>query len=514
MSKKQSKSIKALDAANKSQIEQLNIMKKALSVRDNYSNPMLQQGQYTYDPINGANYTANRMITWDMLRINNIERSESIICKGVKYKATMPLIKGVDIKSSEITAEDVVKLQKQLSKLTKPLSSIIYQGEMYGGAAGLIYINGQTSVTQLLKPLDVSAIKKGDFLGIKPLERWFSCNPSGDIIKELGKSTGIYDAELLGEPLYFNVRLSPSSPTLKVHRTRLIFYNTGMLPDIEKRIEQFWGVSTIERIWTQLYNYNTATREAVRALNGLNIRVVKLEDLTSDYGEISDSTRELLEAKLNTMKAGLNNAGMLFLGGEDEFDYKYASLSEVSAILKEVKTDLANNFEVPYSYLFGDGTLTSQINENEFTSIKQIQEWFIRPWFEKLLPIIYRHLFGKDIPEYTISFKKIRDVSDKDIAEVISKVGNVVLDSYKVGAMPKESLIKSLSEITSNTSDVFNNVDEEYINEVKGETYNQDQVKLASALNKGQVVSAEEQRGGDNNEKKDVAPKDKVGEMN
>ena len=250
--------------ATPEQISELKNMRDRIfgMVYDSFTNTALNQGLYTNDPKNTSSYNPNHRITWDVSNIMQIEREESIFRKILNYKASMALTK-IDINSKDMTSEQIRYIKKQLEKLYKPLYDMLYQGGAFGGSACLICIKGQMSEKELMKPLNADTVQADYFLGLKTLERWFSCTPTGDLIESIGDN-GIDDPNLLGEPLYFKVRLGgKNTRQVKVHRTRLLIFPDGSLPEIQRKIENYWGVSLLERIWEPLNRYKVAINAVI-----------------------------------------------------------------------------------------------------------------------------------------------------------------------------------------------------------------------------------------------------------
>lgn len=480
-------------------------------VEDSYSNPILNLGFNTGSPLNATMYKPNPMLTWDMFRIQQMEREQPILRRIVEYK-TSSMLKGIDISSLELTSDQIKVIQKKLKDLYKPMYSYIYQGEFYGGGAGLMLFKGDLdNEINLLKPLDISQIKKDSFLGIKPLERWFGCNPSGDLVDTLGTSSGVYDPELLGQPLYYNVRFGgKKSKSYKVHRSRLLLYNTGHLAMITKKMEQYWGVSVVELMYESLNRYNTIINAVANMFIISSTRVMKVDEMT-DTSQLTQKAVDGMKNKFELMSSMSNFSNILVLGADDEFDYQSVSMANVSDVLKSQRLDLCSCAGVPMSVLFDDGVNDTQTTENAHKNIKEKQKLMMTPMYDTLIKVICKSDLGIEAPIFDISYLSIRDVSEKDKADIIEKASKSLLETYKSGAMDTETFIRSLSEICNNISDIYSNFSEEFVNTNGKLTYTDREIKVAQALNKGGDSVEKEKFGGkENNEK--PTPNVKVGE--
>lgn len=497
-------------------IEQIREIKQLYTnIYDSYSNYALSQGLGTTDFLNATQYLANNRMTWNITNIMQVEREEPIFRKILNYRASMSL-KGFDINSKDMKAEEIKVIKREIKKLYLPLYQLIYQGEAFGGGASLICIKGQMSERELMKPLNIDMIEPGYFLGLKTLERWIGIHPSGELVESIGDN-GVDDPNLLGEPLYFKVRLGgKKSKQYKVHRSRLLIYTTGMLPEIQKRIEQYWGVSTLERIWEPLNRYKTCISAVINMFLISSQRVLKT-DVDTDFAQMTERAYEAMKTKLELMAKSLNYSNVLFIGSEDEFKYENVTMSNVSEVIKSIRLDLTSSAFIPYSILFEDGVNDNQTTENAHSYIKQIQDMYVYNFYNKLIDCIYKSKYGGKVPDYEIVFAKVREIGDKETADVIGKMVDALVEVYKANGMNKETFIKSLSEIMQNNNDIFNNFDDEFIKKFGDKTYNEEQIELARALNQGKNQNdngkeiASENYGGQHNEKKPT-PKVKIKE--
>lgn len=480
-------------------------------IKDSYSNSAINLGYNTSSPLDATTYLPNNRLTWDFLQINQIERSEPLFRKIVDYKASA-LLNGIDIKSIDLSNDDIKVLQNELSNHYKSLYDFIYQAIFYGGGAGMLIFRGDTE-EDYLKPLNIKDIKPNSFLGIKPLERWTGIFPDSKRIDEVGKN-GIDDPAMIGQPLYYKVSFGGlKGKRYKVHASRLLLFNTGHLPYVQKQMEQFWGVSEVELLWESYNRYITAINATINMLIISNTRVVKMED-TDGSAQITQRALQRLQSKFELMKQALNFSNILVLDKEDDYEYQSVSLADLPDLLKQIRMDFCASAGVPASYIFADSFENSQDNDNINQPIKNTQKLFMTPIYLKLLKVICKSVLEKELPNTAIAFKNIKVSSEKEKAEILYKGANALIEVYKTGAMDTETFIRSLSEIDDNISDIFDNYKEDFIKSQGSTTYIEKQIELAKALNKPMDSDIAETNGG-NNQKllEKPTPKVKVGEM-
>lgn len=484
-----------------------NAINKVYNANDSYQNLLANLGVGSTSSLTGTNYVYNRKITWNFDLINQMEREQPLLRKIIDYQ-TSALLGGIDIVSNDITSDEIKVILDRLQDLYGSLYEFIFQAKFYGGGAGLLMFLGDDEETYK-QPLNISENKK-KFLGIKPLERWIGINPTGELISELGLDD---KANLIGMPEYYNVRFGAKrSKSYKVHYSRLLIYNTGTLNFVMKRMEQFWGVSMVERLYDPLNRYNTILNALADKMLIASQRVIQIDESIGN-AENDAYVKEIIENKLKAMSAGLVFSNVLFLDGDDKFEYHQATMSGDSDVLKQMAIDLCASAPAPYGAIFDDGFNDSQSTENAHRFVKNEQELFVKEYYNKLIKIIYRELFDKDAPSFKVQFKPIRAISEKDRAEIVAKATESIATLYKNNIMNKKIAIKSLVEVNDNITDIFNNFTEDFIKDYGDLTYNEEQISLAHALNKSNDpnYSQKEKFGGENNNEKPTA-KPKVGE--
>lgn len=437
----------------------------------------------------------------------------------MSWRSKAPIINGVDIKSNDIDAERIEEFQKEKEqKLDRVLQHTTYEGDAYGWSAFIVLIKGETSPSALKRPLDISKVKKGDLLGFKQLTRWYQINPTNQFIggSDLGDYHKIYDPSLLGTPLYYNVNFEgdQDGTQIPVHITRLVIISRNQLSFIEKKVEHYGGTSILEQGFEALSRYHTVVGQINRIINKSIIPKLKIEDL-SGSAMTNNTTQKMIEEKFLLMRRELNNSNVLVLGENDDLTFEQADLSGFGEILKEMRLYVSSAFNTPPHELFFE---KQDYDEEECKNfIRERQKFLIQPIYERILPLLYRNKYGEDMPDYTLTFKPLTNMSVIDMANA-RKTNVETLDIiYKIGVYDKESFQNSLADIDNNPTDVFRNLTKEYRQAVQsgkvGATYNDDQIYLAEALNKQKEDSMQEKvegrsHGGDPKDTK--KPKNRV----
>ena len=143
------------------------------------SNGSSKVGQMFFDSDNMSALDPNmamrdrnqRWITFNIPAIDTLSRSNPFVKKAVNYLSSKPLVNGIDINfnSSKLTSEQMFEILQFDKNLYASKKDILSKGYLYGGSAGLLWFDGEEDKESLMKPLVITKIKKGSFLGKKTI---------------------------------------------------------------------------------------------------------------------------------------------------------------------------------------------------------------------------------------------------------------------------------------------------------------------------------------------------------
>jgi phage-related protein (TIGR01555 family) len=476
---------------------------KANSFYDAVNNPIQNFGSGTADlSFNGLGLTSKRNISWQVTRLDSIMRDVPYFDKASSWKATRSLINGVDVTADE-SAINLVQVQKDIASLFSPLHSTIKWGDFYGGSGGLIITDDTVTEDDYMKPLTLSDIKKGTFKGVKPLSRLYQIHPdlSAGLVTRVGDDIGIYGAEEIGQPLYYRINISgdteASSKYFKVHRSRLLLYNSIDLTWVEKRIEMYFGPSLLERAYSDFARYESLLAQINKLAQRSNIPVLNMQNLP----QASLNGQRFAEYVTNRVKGinfGVSSGGLIVLGDieKEKFEYQNAQFSEIPALLKHYRENLSAAVGAPTSILFND--VESDDEEKYLSSIKEIQERTLRVWFRKLIPILYKSRFGKTLRDFDFAFKSLEMPTEKEKAEKMKVVVEWLSMLFDRQIIDVQSFQHMLVAMPNNVSDIPNDITQGYLDYISnlakdGQPLNKMTVdiELAKALNQQRDANGE-----------------------
>ena len=131
--------------------------------------------------------------------------ADDMVRAGVEYITEMP-------------PDDIEVLDRKIAALNiwPEIGNVIRWGRLYGGALGVVLIDG----ADMKEPLTAESIGPGDFRGLLALDRWMVEPSYSDLVEELGPH--------LGKPRYYKV--SQNAPALRgkvIHHSRVAFRVLG-----------------------------------------------------------------------------------------------------------------------------------------------------------------------------------------------------------------------------------------------------------------------------------------------
>jgi len=452
-----------------------------------------------------------RWITFNIPAIDALSRGNPLVKKAVNYLSSKPLINGIDINSSEMDSQQTYTVNRIYKNLYASLRSWLSKGINYGGSGGLLWFQGDDN-RNLQEPLILSKVKKDSFRGIKPLSRWFQIEPDlkSSLIQDVDPKRGINDARMVGMPEYYNVSLDGgmagdnTRKQYKVHVSRLIIFNAEMPSFIETQIERYWGASIIELAWADLNIDHRLWRATAKSLDKNNMGVYKIDGLGLAGSQMSTSQRNKYAIRMSLLKES-SAQNVLAIDGRDDFVFASAALSGYSDILNINHSRLAGSFRVPLSVLF-PGEKSDDEDKLYLQSLQElqdIQELYLRPALNVILPVIIKSEIGKTISDINYTFNPIETQTLKDKADMFKIMAEGLETLKRIGAIDTSSAINMVDDINKNPLNISQNINVKYRELIMKEaeqgifhTDISDKIDLAEALNQFN------QEGGSDNGKK------------
>lgn len=472
----------------KSQSEVLN----KLYTMDAFQNQMARLGFGQPNLNEGADYPLTRM-SQNYNLFTSLYRSSWIVRKIVDVFPS-DMVKNWIKFNSSLDPEKISKINSVIRK-TKTKEKIkegLRWARLYGGAAGLILIDGDEDLSE---PLDYDAIMLDDYKGLLIFDRWNGIYPDIELEDDISD-------EEYGYPKYYSISLSEANNNLmlsynkqdlvKVHHSRIVRFNGRDLPLWERQAEMFWGESEIEIVFEELKKRDNTSANIASLIFLANIRVLKMNDLGQLLGASTQKAQENLYKVLQAQNQLMSNMGIYVMDKDDDFGSEQYSFGGLNDIYESFMLDIAGACEMPVTKLFGrEPSGFNSTGESDLTqyydTLEEKQETYLQPIIDKLLPIIFMSTLGAIPEDLDWEFNPCMNVNSKDLADLAQSMASPIFEAFNAGLITKEIALKELKQQNEKTG-MWSNITDEDIKNAKnednsGEYTNEEQESLMSELN-------------------------------
>lgn len=448
----------------KSRAEPVTAKTRAVKTTDAFQNPLTRSGAFMPNVLESTNYPLTRLSrNWQLL--NSLYRSHWVVRRIIDVVPSDMLKNGYKI-HSQMPPDQLKKLTRleRQTRLNLKIKEGLRWGRLYGGAAGVILIDGQEDV--LDTPLEYDTIMPDSFKGLLIVDRWSGISPDADLV------TDISDPEF-GLPDYYTITAEGMERGIRVHHSRICRFMGRDLPYLEKLAETYWGASEVEHVYDELKKRDNVSWNMAVLTFMANLRVMKLESMEQIIGLGNERAQRQLYDTIQAMNAMMNNSSLQIIGEKDEYEshqYTFAGLGEV---YDRFMMDVAGAAEIPVTKLFGrspagmNATGESDM-QNYYDTIEERQESELRPIYDKLLPIMMLSCFGAIPDDFDFAFNPVRRPKDDEMSELASKNTDSVTKAFDSGMISQRTALKELRQQSEMTG-MWSNITDEDIEKADAE---------------------------------------------
>lgn len=371
--------------------------------------------------------------------------AEDMTRMGVEFQSD------IDPEQEEKIEEAAVVLQ-----VWNKIADVVRWSRLYGGAIGVMLIDGQDMMT----PLRLDTIDKGQFKGLAVYDRWMLDAGLNDLITEMGPD--------MGKPKFYTIHGdSPGLRGKKIHYSRVLRMEGIKLPYWQAVMEGLWGISVIERLYDRLIAFDSATTGAAQLVYKAYIRTYKIKDLR-DVIASGGAAMDGLVRYVDMMRRFQSIEGMTLLDSEDEMEASgHQAFSGLSDALIQFGQQLSGALQIPLVRLFGqspaglNATGESDIR-TYYDGIKQKQESELRVPVTKIYRAIAQSE-GIKLPDgFRINFRSLWQLSDKEKAEIANTTVDAVTKAEESGLITQQAAMKELQQ-SSHITGIFSNITDDEI---------------------------------------------------
>lgn len=426
---------------------------------DSYANFIARVGQGTGNQGDGGHYGFNP-VTRNRVQMEFVYRGSWVAGRVVDCVARDMTREGVDIKTSD-KPEKIAELTKEFARLRiwPQLCETIKWSRLYGGACAFMMIDGQNPAT----PLRLETIRKDQFKGLLPMDRWL-LNPSlQNLVSEYGPN--------FGKPVFYQtVSDAMGMPSMNIHHSRMIRLGGVELPYWQKIAENLWGQSVLERMWDRLLAFDSTTSGISQLVYKAHLRTLKIEGLRE---MIANNQAAAALKQLDMIRACQTNEGMTVLDSTDEFETHSYTFAGLDAVLIQFGEQLCGAVEIPAVRLFGQSPAGFNSGDSDLRSyydtIKQNQVSDLGPGVETLYKVGYISTFGAEPPKvFEIEFEHLWQMSEEQKADVTQKTSSAIMEAFEKQAIDRATAMRELKEL-STTVGTFAQIDDKAITEAEND---------------------------------------------
>lgn len=418
---------------------------------DSFQNAMARLGFNMPNMLEATKYPLTRL-TQDYQTLNSLYRNHWIVRKIVDV-IPEDMCKNWIKLNTQIDPGSMTRLEKVVRK-TKTKERILEGlkwGRLYGGAVGVILIEGQEDM--LTQPLNYDLIMPGSYKGLLILDRWSGISPEAKVISDINDPD-------FGLPAYYQMTM-PNGQMLRVHHSRVLRFIGNALPLWESWAEQQWGASVVESVYDELKKRDNTSYNIANLVFLANLRIYKTNML--DLLSLGDpKMQQDFYSTVQAINMTMSNSGMTVIGQDEEFDTKQYTFTGLNDVYESFMLDVAGACEIPVTRLFGrspagfNATGESDLT-NYYDSIEEKQEAYLSPVLDKLLPIIALSTWGMIPDDLDYEYNPLRKADPKENADLAKSMGEAVVSIYNASLISQQTALKELrqqSEITGMWSNI------------------------------------------------------------
>jgi len=405
--------------------------------------------------------------------------------------------------STSLPEREVHTLKRLEAKhsVKQEIANAIRWARLYGGSLALMVIRGEEDRLDL--PLDPDVLLPGCFQGLLVLDRAQGIEPSQELVADLDdpdfglpryytvelewrvesgelfqseewrvKSGEFFQSEEWRVKSGDNDRLvwngtssskvrslrygqdstsyhAPVYQSVKIHHSRVLRFVGRELPYMEMVAENYWGASELEHIWDELQKRNATSANIAQLVFQANITTLKMGHLGQHLAMGTEKQRQEALQAMETENRLRTSFGLQIMNKDDSLENHSYSFGGLSEIYEAFMMDMAGAAEIPATKLFGRSpqgmNSTGEADlRNYYDMIAQMQERYLRPALEKLVPVMAISCWGYAPEDMEIIFEPIMTSSPAEKAELVQKLTSDVIEAFKCGLITREEAVAEL----------------------------------------------------------------------
>lgn len=420
---------------------------------DAFQNVPARLGYNTPNLLNGTEYPLTRL-TQNYQLLNSLYRSNWIV-KNIVDTIPEDMCRQWLRIDSQLPPEEVQKIEQAMrsARIRQQVIQGMKWGRLYGGAGGLLLIDGQETV--LDQPLDLNTVMPGTFRGIHIIDRWSGIFPDGTLVADCSDPD-------YGLPESYQIRDGSGHVITRVHHSRIVRFTGANLPYLETIAEQYWGASELEAVYDDIVRRDNVAANIASLTFQANVGVMEIEGLTQLFALGNAQAQQRFWTMMQQQAILRNSLGLQLIEKGTKYETHSYTFAGIANVYSAIQMDLAGATGIPVTKLFGRSPAGLNATgdgdaENYYDRIEQQQESDLRPVMERLLPILAMSTWGEIPDDLDFAFNPVRTPGTKEQSEIVKAKAGAIIQTFKEGIIDQGTAQKELRELAEDTG-MFSNV--------------------------------------------------------
>lgn len=445
---------------------------EAVSVQDAFSNPLFRLGWGSQSPLEATEYPLTRM-TDNYALLNSLYRDNWVVQNVVGLMVDDMLREWYKLKGSYTPeALDALGKVERDIRLRERINEGMRWGRLYGGAAGLIMIDGQDDLS---KPLDVDMIYPGSFKGLYILDRWQGVTPNMGLVFEGGDPV----------PESYSITDADGNTVVNVHHSRVVRFTGRDLPYLERVAEMYWGESEVEALYKDVVAHDNVSANMAALTFQANINTMEYKGLEQLFSIGSTQAQRRFWNVMQAQSVLRSNFGTQLVEEGTKLTNTQYTFTGLQEVYESMCLNLCGASHYPMTKLFGrspagmNATGESDL-KNYYDYVDSQREAKVRPVLQKLLPVLAMSAWGFAPDDLDFTFPPLWTPTATETAEIALKKAQAIRDTFQAGLFQADTAMKELKKLEEETG-MFGSLSDEEIAAAAGKSY-QDLTSLRDPL--------------------------------
>lgn len=445
---------------------------EAVAVQDAFSNPLFRLGWGSQSPLEATEYPLTRM-TDNYALLNSLYRDNWVVQNVVGLMVDDMLREWYKLKGSYTpeTLDALGKVERD-TRLRERINEGLRWGRLYGGAAGLIMIDGQDDLS---KPLDVDMIYPGSFKGLYILDRWQGVTPNMELVFEGGDPV----------PESYSITDAKGNTVVNVHHSRVVRFTGRDLPYLERVTEMYWGESEVEALYKDVVAHDNVSANMAALTFQANINTMEYKGLEQLFSIGSTQAQRRFWNVMQAQSVLRSNFGTQLVEQGNQIKNTQYTFTGLQEVYESMCLNLCGASHYPMTKLFGrspagmNATGESDL-KNYYDYVDSQREAKVRPVLQKLISVLAMSAWGTIPDDLDFTFPPLWTPTAKEVAEIAKTKSEAIVEGFQAGLYDKPAAMKELKKLEDETG-MFGSISDEEIAASAGQTY-QDVTALRDPL--------------------------------